>query len=66
LDVTGSVRKLHNDLLNNFYPLPDDVRVTVSRRMRWSRHVACMVEMGNTYRILVWKPEWMVSFEKLI
>jgi hypothetical protein len=25
--------------------------------MRWVEHVACMGEMGNSYRILVGKPE---------
>jgi len=27
------------------------------RRMRWSRHVACMREIRNAYRIVVENPE---------
>jgi hypothetical protein len=28
-----------------------------SRRMRWARHMACMGEGRNVYRVLVRKPE---------
>jgi hypothetical protein len=34
------------------------------RRMRWARHVACMVERIGVYRDLVGKPEKKRSFGK--
>jgi hypothetical protein len=40
----GSWRKLHNDELHNLYSSPNIVRVIKSRRMKWSGHVARMVE----------------------
>jgi hypothetical protein len=33
--------------------------MTKSRRMRWARHVACIEEKRNAYRVLVRKPEGM-------
>jgi hypothetical protein len=50
-------RKLHNEELHNLYSSPDIIRMIKSRRMRWAGHVARMGDMGNTYRILVEKPE---------
>jgi hypothetical protein len=35
------------------------------RRIRWTRHVARMVEMGNTYYIWDGKPEWRDHSEDL-
>jgi hypothetical protein len=32
--------------------------------MRWAGHVACMEEMGNTYRILVSNPEGKRPIER--
>jgi hypothetical protein len=29
-----------------------------SRRMRWSGHIEYVVETGNSYRVLVGKPDW--------
>jgi hypothetical protein len=43
-EVTGGCRKLHNEELNNLYSLPN--RMTKSRRMRWSGHVARMGRRG--------------------
>jgi hypothetical protein len=40
------------------YASPNIVRVIKSRRMRWVGHVACKVEMKNSYNILVGKP-WL-------
>jgi len=34
---------------------PNIIRVMKSRRMRWEKHVACMGEMRNVYKILVRK-----------
>ena len=41
-ELTGEWRKLHNEELNDLYTLPNIVRVTKSRRMRWAGHVARM------------------------
>jgi len=48
-EVTGEWRKLHVEKLNDLYCSPNIVRVMKSRRMRWVRHVACMV--GEESRI---------------
>jgi len=55
-EVTGELRKLHNEELSDLYSLPNIVRVVKSRRMRWVGHVA---RMGGrrVYRVLVGKPE---------
>ena len=54
-DVTGEWRKLYNEELNDLYCSPNMVRVVISRRIRWARHVACMGEMKDV--CLVGKPE---------
>jgi hypothetical protein len=41
-EVTGELRKLHNEELRDLYSLPSIARVVKSRRMRRARHVACM------------------------
>jgi hypothetical protein len=56
-EITGEWRKLHNEELNDLYSLPTIVRVIKSRRMRWTGHVAWMVEGRGMYRFLVGKPE---------
>jgi hypothetical protein len=53
----GLRRKLHNDELHSLYSSPNIVRVIISRRMRWARHVARMGEGGGVYRVLVGMPE---------
>jgi hypothetical protein len=56
-EVTGELRRLHNEELNGLYFSPNIVRVIKSRRMRWARHVARMGEERGAYRVLVGKPE---------
>ena len=56
-EVTREWRKLHNEELSDMYFSPNIVRVIKSRRMRWARHVARMVERRSVYRVLVGKPE---------
>jgi hypothetical protein len=45
--VTGEWRKLHNEELHYLYCLPNVIRVIKSRRMRWARYIARMVEWGE-------------------
>jgi len=49
-------RRRQNEL-HNLYPSPDIIRVTKLRRVRWAGHMARMIEMRNTYKILVGTPE---------
>jgi hypothetical protein len=56
-EVTGEWRKLHNEELNDLYPLPNIMRVVNSRRMRWAGHVVRMGEDRAVHRVLVGKPE---------
>ena len=56
-EVTGELRKLHNEKLRELYSLPNIVRVVKSRRMRWAGHVAPMGEGRGVHRFLLWKPE---------
>ena len=56
-EVTGKVRRLHNEELSDLYCSPNIVRVIKSRRMRWTGHVARMGEERGMYRVLVGKPE---------
>jgi hypothetical protein len=55
--MTGEWRKLHNEELNDLYPLPNILRVVKSRRMSWVGHVARMGEERGVHRILMGKPE---------
>jgi hypothetical protein len=43
-ELTGDLRKLHNENLNDLYSSPTIVRVIKSRRMRWAEHVARLGE----------------------
>jgi len=43
-EVTGELRRLHNEELNDLYSSPNIVRVIKLRRMRWTGHVARMGE----------------------
>jgi hypothetical protein len=56
-EVTGELRKLHNEELNDRYSLPNIVRVVKSRIMRWVGHVARIGEDRGVHRLLVGKLE---------
>ena len=56
-EVTGELRRLHNEELNDLYFSPSIVRAIKSRRMRWAGHVAPMGKERGVYRVLVGKPE---------
>jgi hypothetical protein len=51
------MEKVANGEVHNLYSSLDIIREMKSRRMRWVRHVACMEEGRNVYRVLVGKPE---------
>jgi hypothetical protein len=50
-EVKREWRKLHNEELNDLYSSPNIVRVIKSRRMRWVRHAARMVERRGIYGV---------------
>jgi hypothetical protein len=54
-EVTGELRKLHNEELHDLYSAPSIIRIMKARRMRWAGHVARMREKRNAYRLLVGK-----------
>jgi hypothetical protein len=45
-EVIGGWRKLHNEELRNLYCSRSIIRMIKSRRMRWTRNVACMGRRG--------------------
>ena len=51
-EVTGERRKLHNEELCDLYYLPNIIRVTKSRRMRWAGYVAHTGDR-SAYRVLM-------------
>jgi hypothetical protein len=55
-EVTGELRKLHNEELRDLYSLPNIVGVVKSRRMRWGGMWRAW-RRGKVYRVLVGKPE---------
>jgi hypothetical protein len=56
-ELTGKLRKLYNEELNDLYTSPNIVRLIKSRTMRWAGHVAHLAERRGIYRVLVRKPE---------
>jgi hypothetical protein len=56
-EVTGEWGKLHNEVLNDLYSLPNIVRVIKSRTTTWAGHIARMGERRVVHRVLVGKPE---------
>jgi hypothetical protein len=56
-EVTGEWRKLHSEELDILYSSANIIRQIKSRRMTWVRHVACMGEERNVYKVLMEKSE---------
>jgi hypothetical protein len=56
-EVTGDLRRLHNEELHNVYSSPNIIRVIKSRKMRWAGHVARMGRRMHIEFLLVGKPE---------
>jgi hypothetical protein len=59
--VAGGWRRLHNEELHNLYTSPNIISVIKSRKMKWTKHVARMGEMRNSYKMLVVRPEEKTS-----
>ena len=62
--ITGELRRLHHEQLYDLYSLPNIIRVTKSRKMRWAGHVARTVNRRGAYRALVGKPEGKRALER--
>ena len=56
-EVTREWRRLHNEELYDLCSSPNIIRVIISRRMRWTGHVARIGESCSPYMILVGKLE---------
>jgi hypothetical protein len=56
-EVTGGLRKLHNEELRGLYSSPSIIRVIKARRMKCAGHVACMGEVRSACNILVGRRE---------
>jgi hypothetical protein len=56
-EVTGGWRKVYNEELHNLHPSSSIIKMIKSRRMRWTKHVAQLVDKRNVYRILMGRPE---------
>jgi hypothetical protein len=63
-EVTGGLRKLHNEELHGLYSSPSIIKVIKARRMRWAGHVARMGEVRVAYNILVVRPEGRRPLER--
>jgi len=54
---SGFWRRLHNKELHNLFTALNIIRAIKSRRMRWVGYIERIEETGNTYNLLVGKPE---------
>ena len=55
-EVTGKLRKLQNEEINDLYFSPNVICVIKSRRIRWAGHVARMGEKRRAFVVLAVKP----------
>jgi hypothetical protein len=56
-EVTGELRRLHNEELHNLYSSPNIIKQIKARIMIWAGHVSRMGKERKVYRVLVGKPE---------
>jgi hypothetical protein len=56
-ESNGMLEKVQCGELSNICSSPNIISVIKSRRMRWSRYVACMGKRRNTYNIVAEKDE---------
>jgi hypothetical protein len=56
-EVTGELRRLHNEELHVLCSSLSIIRVIKSRIMRWAGHVACMGGKRGAYGVLVGRGE---------
>jgi hypothetical protein len=56
-EVGEEWKRLQNEEINERYSSQSIFRVIKSRRMVWVGHIAYTGERGDTYRVLVGKPE---------
>jgi hypothetical protein len=64
-EVAEGWRTLHNEALHNLYALENSISVIKARKISWAGHVACMLEMRNSYNIFVGKPEGRKPLKRL-
>jgi hypothetical protein len=57
LDVTGELRKMHDEKLHNLCSWPNILGVIKLKSMRWVGHVARMGNVKNEYSIFIWRRE---------
>jgi hypothetical protein len=63
-DVGGGWRRLYNEELHNLCVSPN-IKVIISKKMGWVKHVAHMGEMRNQYKSLGGKPQGKRPLGKL-
>jgi hypothetical protein len=51
-EVIGGLTKIHNEKLYKFYSSPNIIRMIMSRRIRWTEHIARIGAKRSVYRIL--------------
>ena len=56
-EITGEWRRLHNEELCAVHSSPDIIGVIISRKMRWSGHVACIRDRRDAHRVLLGRPK---------
>jgi hypothetical protein len=64
-EMTDEWRKLHNEELGDLHCSPNIVRVIKPRIMRWTGHVAGLMERRGAYRVLMGKSEGKSPFGRL-